>query len=387
MGIHPIRRIAVAVGAALAIAACLRAPQQSPGLAAVKDATITSNQLQLRAFELGRRYSAIIEIVADSVQARSADPVVQRNALLWKASGIPLAQEAALHNDPVVAAADLWAFAAQQLEYFEHGAGREAFGELQPGVLRACRRMLDDARRLASRISPTGQLPPEAEAGLKRWVLAHPLRGPELARETIVASDWKLIGLSDASLTGQIASMEQSLGLITGRLGLLNEGIFKQVRWNAELMVQDALTAGRVDSLMGALTTTIDQVGGLAAGTPELMDAQRTALMDGVRAERIALLTAVAGERRAVFDAIAAERTALLRGIDDERKGTFEQLRGERIATLLAVDSITQRSIDHTGAVITRLVWQLALAFGLLLALAAAATAMLLVLSGRLRKA
>jgi hypothetical protein len=387
MGSHPIRRIAITAGIALAVGACLRAPQQSPGLGAIKDAAITSQELQLRAFELGRRYSAIIEIVADSIQAANPDPVVRRNALLWKSSGIPLAQEAALHSDPVVSAADLWAFSAQQLEYFEHGAGRDAFGVQQPLALRACRRMLDDARVLASRISPNGELPARADEGIQQWVAAHPLRGPMLARETVVASDWKVIGLSNTSLSGEIASIDMTLDLISGRLSLLNEGIFKRVGWTAELMVQDVLATSPVDSLAGVLTTTMSQVGGLAVGTPELIDEQRAALMNGLTAERTAVLRSVTAERQAVLNAMALERAAVFRGVAEERKATFEALRDERVATLLAMDSIAQRSIDHTETVLSRLVWQVTLALGLLLALALAAIAIVLVVIRRLRQA
>src|SRR5262249_10533994 len=114
------------------LAACLGKPAASGGLAQVKDADVTSAELQLGVFEGGRTVSSVIEPTADTIIMRSSDPAVRRSALLWKATGIPLAQEAALQRDPLVSAVDLWGFAIQQRNYFTTGGGATAFGPQQP---------------------------------------------------------------------------------------------------------------------------------------------------------------------------------------------------------------------------------------------------------------
>src|SRR6478735_8022917 len=72
--------------AALLASACLKVPQQSASLAAMDTSEVTASELQLRIYEAGRHLLSIVETTADTIAARSANPVVRRNALQWKIS-------------------------------------------------------------------------------------------------------------------------------------------------------------------------------------------------------------------------------------------------------------------------------------------------------------
>ena len=125
---------------------------------------LSANQLQLASFEMGRNLSARIEGAADNIIAESTDPVVRRNALLWKISAIPLVQEAAVRIDPQVAAMDLLAFTIQQLDYLTIGSGRNSFGPQQAIAVDATREAQREAIALVSSALRSGKLPAPCEA-------------------------------------------------------------------------------------------------------------------------------------------------------------------------------------------------------------------------------
>lgn len=360
----------VAPVAALLAAACLKVPQQSASLAAVKNAAVTATQLQLRVYEAGRRLSSLVEAAADSIAGLAADPLVRRRALLWKTFAIPLVQEASLQNEPVVAAVDLWGFTVQQVDYFERGDGRDAFGPLQPIALATARELEQDARRTVGRSLTTGEVKPEAVEAVKTWAARHPIRGAGFRRESALSSDWKMLGIRETSLFGTVASLDRTLVGVTNRLGYINEGMLKQVRWNAELMADEALAAPRVDSMLFTLTTTTAAMGDLMGAAPSMLDRGREAVFRDLSAQQVAVFAALDRQRIATLGAITDERAAVVDALREERVAVLDALHGERIATLAAVDSIAQRSLDHVQAIATRLLLLTLVAFVVMTAIA-----------------
>jgi hypothetical protein len=357
-----VARAGVVLGAAMIAAACLKVPQQSAGLAAVETATVTSTQLQLRIYEAGRRHALRIEAAADSIAAMSPDPRIQRRALLWKTSAIPLVQEASLHNDPVIAAVDLYAFTIQHNAYFARGDGRDAFGPMHSVAASTTAALEEDARLAVEQSLTTGALAEDAVERLRAWSSQHPIRGVELRRETLLASEWRVLGIQSSSLTGTVANMDRTLVGITHRLAFVNEGLLKQVRWHAQLIAGDALAAPRIDSLLLALSRATVAAGDVFTGMPALIERQQAAFFRELDADEAAAFAALDDQRVATLQALSAERSAVLAA-----------LREERIATMAAVDSLAVRSIHEAAAAATRLLLWTFAGVSVLLLLAASA--------------
>jgi hypothetical protein len=351
---------------ALALAACAGMSTQSASSQASPELVVSANLLQLRTFEEGRDVSTLIEQAADSIVAASSDPDVRRNALLWKISGIPLVQEAALRNDPQVAAVDLVAFTHQQLSYLTTGSGRNSFGPQQPIAVAAAREAVQQAMGLVSSALQSGLPPDSAEAQMTKWVAAHPMTGPALRRASVLESDWKLLGISSNTIGASIGNVDRTMVNITYRLSYLNETLAAEVRWNAQLAAEQAMRSPRVDSLLGAGTATLRSVGALSDEAPALIDRQRVAMMRDIDGERVAMMRDIDRQRVLAFRDLAAQRVALEAALDAERKALMEQVGQERAAAFVSADSLTQRSIDRAGAVLRRLVWESALATGLI---------------------
>ena len=361
--------VVVAAGIAvtvLATGSCARLSTESASTKASPELAVSTSQLQLRAFEMGRNLSTLIEQAADSITALTADPVIRRNALLWKISGVPLVQEAALRNDPQVATVDLLAFTVQQRDYLTTGSGRNSFGAQQPIAVAAAREAERAALVLVSSALQSGQRADTSEAKMMAWAASHPMSGPALRRASVLESDWGLLGISSSSVGASIGNVDRTMVNITYRLSYLNETLAQEVRWNAELAAEQAMRTPRVDSLFGSGTATLRSVGTLSDEAPALIDRQREAMMRDIDGERVAMMRDIDRQRVLSFQELAVQRVALEAALDAERKALMEQVGQERAAAFVAADSLTQRSIDRAGAVLRRLVWESALATGLI---------------------
>lgn len=354
----PAVRFRIAVAAAFTLSACARVPTQSASMQAAPEVVNSAALVQLQTFETGRAISTIIEQAADSIQGTSTDPAVRRNALLWKISAIPLVQEAALRTDPLIAAADLYGFTIQLSAYLTTGSGRTSFGAEQPIATAAAASAERAALALVEGNLKSGQLSDKSEAFVRTWAAANPMSGPALRRASILSSDWKALGVSDNSLAATVGNVDRTLSNITYRLSYLNESLAEQARWNAELAGGDALRAPRVDSLLGTVGTSLGSVGLFADDFQPFLDAWREALMRDVDRQRVL-----------AFQDVAAQRVALEAALNQERALLMSEVREERIAAFLSIDSVAARTINQSGAMLRRIVFQVTAAALLVAAL------------------
>ncbi|MFL5546747.1 MAG: mechanosensitive ion channel family protein [Gemmatimonadales bacterium] len=341
----------------LVVSACLKVPPQSASLAAIEASEVTAGELQLRVYEAGRESSSIVESAADAIVAGSTDPAVRSRALRWKIAATPLIEEASLRSDPVVATVDLWALSMQLSEYLRQGDGHNAFGPLQVIAIAASDTLQRLAGAVAGRVVGTsGDTLARVERSIRGWADQHPIRGTELVRQSVLSSNWKTLSLSETSLSGTVASVERNLLGINIRLGYLNEGMLKRVVWQTQLAAGDLLPPLLEQARTAMLQNIVEQGRQLSLG----IDAQRSAIFSGLAGERSAVMSRITAERVAVVDAIRTEREAVLQAVDAERR-----------AAVTSIDSIAQRSIDHAGLVLGRLLLRAFLAFTALVAVIA----------------
>jgi len=318
---------------------------------ATPEVVSTAELLQLKSFETGRQISTIIELAADSIQEATTDPVVRRNALLLKISAIPLVQEAALRNDPVIAVADLLAFTIQLSDYLTTGSGESSFGAAQPIAVAAATEAERAARAVANSSVKSGEVSPKFDSAVRDWASTHPMQGPALRRPSLLSSDWKALGVSEKSVAAAIGNIERTLQNVNYRLSYLNETMVSLARWNAELAGDDALASPRIDSLLGTGTATLRSVGALADTMPGWLDLQRMALMRDIDRQRLL-----------AFEDIAAQRVALQEALDQERATLMTQVRDERVAAFLSIDSVTVRTLERSAVMLRRLVLEITVA-------------------------
>jgi hypothetical protein len=365
-------------------AGCIKAPQQTGLAAQVKEVDVSGTELRLRTHAHADRAMGVIQEAANQIIARSDDPNVRRNALLWKMNAIPAFQKAAFHYDPLVALIDVRVLTGQMIRFFEEGAGKQAFGEWQGVALKAMQTIEVDGRSMATGFAE-GKTADELRPHLLEWVEEHPIESLRFNRVSItplLAEVTKTRGRGAGAVMG---SLDEGIGDLSDRLKIYADTMPNQARWQAELLIDDLLRSGALDETLddfgrlNELTTTLealtDPLGELAAEVPELLERERSILLRALREERRILTEFADGQREASFEGIAAERLALLAFVREERIATIDQLHQERLEIMEELDTMTAKvldaSVERTEELIDHLFWRLAQLVGALIVLCA----------------
>ncbi|MGH7742128.1 MAG: hypothetical protein ACRENS_08905 [Candidatus Eiseniibacteriota bacterium] len=333
-----------AFGLAALLAGCAHIPHQT-GAMEKADLQVSANELHVRMIEFGRRVTGSIEAAADDIIARANDAQIRRDALLWKSYAVPVAQEAALRTDPLFAAGDMWAFTIQQHNFFESGAGSESFGPYHGIALTASAELEQQAQDFLGQIFPGDTIRARTVERIHASVAAHPFETLRFTRGSISVEFGELLGLEGGGIGSTVADMNRTVAGMYDRLGYINESLLKQVRWNTELMLEDALADPAMTPTLTATNKALDRLATLAEVTPELLDSLRDAIFAEVRAERIATL-----------EAVSNERIAMLKNLTEQRIATLSTVHEERVATLQAAEAITARSVDRAERAGARLI-------------------------------
>jgi hypothetical protein len=359
---------------------CIKTPQQTGLAAQVKEVDVSGTELRLRTHAHADRAMGVIQEAANQIIARSDDPDVRRNALLWKMNAIPAFQKAAFHYDPLVALIDVRVLTGQMIHFFEEGAGKEVFGEWQSVALKAMQTIEIDGRSMAAGFAE-GETAEELRPHLRAWVEEHPIESLRFNRVSItplLAEVTKTRGRGAGAVMG---SLDEGIGDLSDRLKIYADTMPNQARWQAELLIDDLLRSGALDELfddfgrLNELTGTLDELteplGELALEVPDLLERERQILLATLREERRILTEFADGQRAASFEGIAAERLALLSFVREERIATIEQLHQERLGIMEELDALMARtievSVERTETLIDHLFWRLAQLLGALI--------------------
>ncbi len=329
----------------------------------VPEVTATTREMRTRVVQFGRHISALIEQAADSIEMRSTDAQIRRQAVLWKMNALPATQEAVLISDPLLAFLDSWAFAKQMKDYFADGSGRNLFGDHQQIAVQAAIRIENDAAELARVVTDSADLS-SIEARLSSWATRNPLDSPLFARTSIAAAAAGVFGAQATGAVGTVASINETIEEIANRLAFHNEYLLKEIDWRARLLLDDVKIDVGIDTALTVVTEALERAVAVAEATPEIIAGERVAVLEAVRNERIAAISAIDEQRIAIMRAVEAERVAVLVAVEQERRAVLAVIREERIATLDAMESMLQRAIDESHGLVDHFFWRAAQLLG-----------------------
>jgi hypothetical protein len=307
-------------------------------------------ELRLWLYELPPRLAGMVETAADRIRAESSDYPVERRALLWKADGIPTIYTAALRPDPLAGALDLWVLLYQMQDYFQDGAGKDAFGPQQPIAVEALRSML----ALVSGVAESLYTDPDAyvkrKTQVQEFARAHPIEGAHYsARETALVALARLAEPGDSGFLSGFGEATDTLADISLRLNAYVTLLPKVASWQAELTSEGV--TGREN--LGRTLDQIDAIGEMAHRASSLLadlpGAARQAsgpLGELLDRQRVELLAAVERERHDLTGFVSSEREAALSAVSNERRAALEGVARERAAALAGVDGIAKRSLE-----------------------------------------
>jgi hypothetical protein len=297
-------------------------------------------------------FAAGVELAAASIERRTTDATVRRNALLWRLRAIPEMRQACFRPEAVAALLDAWTFARQMDHLFREGSGSNAFGALQPEALEVSGRLVAQMREIASSIA----ISPEARTAFEHriidpWVVEHPLRDITFVRESPVAR-FAEQSAARGDAFQSVGTIEEVVSNLSQQARIYLAELPRQVHGEIDLLRSDLLPPERLDSVQGDLHVGAAAAASIAATAetvPELIRQERQLVLDEVSRQRALVLTAIADERQQVVGAItsafAVEREQLLREFDAQRQATLEWATAERR------DAIAELRRELAGAI------------------------------------
>ncbi|MHA7632683.1 chemotaxis protein [Corallococcus sp. M7] len=312
-------------------------PQRSELATRVGRSDLSVAVMRTRVRDLARRFSGLIEAMADDLAVRSGSPRVASAMLRFKANAVPAVQSALFQPDPLAALIDTWALLAQLEDYLPRnteGASPELLAHAHDSLVALESEVEAEWLEVTGREDAT-----QTRDRVHAWAAAHPLTGPLVTRESTTGLLASLTDVTGGGLRTTAAGLVEDTRDLTARVDLYATSLPRQARWQAELVATDALHAPTVQAALTELGRTVDlldRVGAVAANSPALIERERRAALDALHAERMSLQEFVTSERQAVLADVGRERQAVV-----------DALHAERVATLQQLDGLARGWVDH----------------------------------------
>jgi len=304
-------------------------------------------------YEMPPQLAGMVETAADQIRAESSDYAVGRRALLWKADGIPTIYTAALRPDPLAGALDLWVLLYQMQDYFQDGAGKDAFGPQQPIAVETVRNMLDLVHGVAEKLYTDPDAYGKRKRQVQEFARAHPIEGAYYsARETALVKLARLVESEDPGMFSGLEAATDTLADVSLRLNAYVTLLPKVASWQAELTSEGVTgreNLGRTLDEIDAIGEMARRASGLLADLPGAARQVGGPLGELLDRQRVELLAAVDRERQDLMGFVSSERATALSAVGEERRAALEGVATERAAALAGVEAISKRSLEDAS--------------------------------------
>jgi hypothetical protein len=274
---------------------------------------ISSFELSNRLYIFNYRFSSLIENAADEIIEKSEDPIIRRNALLWKMNAIPAAQEAIFRADPMAALIEISVFSIQMELFFMEESGRELFGPWQSIAVEASQTIEDELIQIWKYSTKSGELKQSGREALYQWARKNPIETISFSHRSI--SDTLVAAYSNVDFGLQESIGDIAVGIydIRERLTYYTSMLPKQARWQAEYLIDEKLQGEEVERALDNLTRITDVI----ELSPELILDLQSSTLKELSKERIAILIALRQERYEVMEEISRQRQESIQRLED----------------------------------------------------------------------
>jgi hypothetical protein len=332
--------------------------------------------------EFATTFAVRVEIAADGIAARSADPATQLNTLRWKLGASKAGMHSAMQIAPMMALLDTWTFAEQMRLFFDTGAGAQLFGEDQSVARATAEALAADAQKLARGVSSDTELARYRDF-VERYAREHPLADLGFARTSVV-DQWAAETNQHASLVETVGSVSQSMSDVSERMRMFGEHAPSQAVWETRLAMNDAGFGGAdLSRALARADESLDRLSRLAESSPEQLHA---AIAD-LRASMLVVSDRFDESWARMMGTVRHEREALAADIREQREAAVLAFDSQRVALAKDAVLVTDRAIASGGAQVRALVRDLMIYGTLLYALILGAPFAAGYFVGRLRAA
>ncbi len=360
--------VAIALTVALSSPALASKKSRTPVTSGITALKVEPEELRIRVRALIRPTLGTVEEAADRIIRDTSDPVVRRGALRWKIENTTTLLSALLRNDPALALADAWGYVIQEQTLLRRPEAAEVYGKFADRAVEALEVVQNDFRAFAGSVQE--DLNGAAfEASIRKWADANPIEGALFRRPSMDSEFAEVL----AKATGKggafaaLGSLEETTTDVMTRMDIYTMYLPRLARWEAELALDD-VTGGIDAQTLAAnferITKAADRLATVAEDVPALVERERAAALEALRAERIATMKDLRGERGVILDAVSHERIAALQEIEaiaqrllDRSGETIHGATRKELEALVAeVEAMRKRIVDDVGTTLNQVV-------------------------------
>ena len=334
------------------LSACsTKAPTESAVQSSIGMTSLSARRVRIASDHAGSGFMWTVEVTADSIILATEDPVVRRNALVWKANAIPALQSTTHHPDPLVSFVDGWTLMVMMQDYFETGRGRDLFGEQQPIAVNAMRNAVQRVEANVRRtLEGRGEYQPFYDF-VHDWAADNPLNNDLFLHRSVAISAADILGEQQMGGLSSLGTMEEmALDAQTMARSYLAY-TFKTVLWQTELMIESMMDT----TLITPLLDSVDRMAVISAATHLLESTP-----DMIASERALILTEMERMLEASLDRtfarVSGERAVIMADVEAmiarEREIIFEELGA---MTPEIMDQVGEEAISIVDHVLLRL--------------------------------
>jgi hypothetical protein len=345
--------------------ACGTAAQRSALLPQAEHVKAHERSMRMSLYEYSYLFARRVERAAGRIADSATEPGVTRAASEWKRGAASEIQRVAFQKDVLVGVLDAWAFALQQQQFFETGAGRTVFGDAQP-IARTT--SLELVQAVEKMVKPWGD-----DIAIKRgseavhaWARDNAIEDLSFTRRSVAAlyADQLEGGEGEHGVQQSLANIEDSVEDLMQRTTLYAAQVPRQASWEGEALLTDFLekppiadTLDAVGSMRGDLSKMTD----LTNRLPAIITKERLAAFDSVASERRILIAAITGERTALEETLARERALLMDDMHNMLTTALDAVDKERQSATREIPTVAADVLRTTKsqveALIDRLLW------------------------------
>jgi len=334
------------------LSACsTKAPTESAVQSSIGMTSLSARRVRIASDHAGSGFMWTVEVTADSIILATEDPVVRRNALVWKANAIPALQSTTHHPDPLVSFVDGWTLMVMMQDYFETGRGRDLFGEQQPIAVNAMRNAVQRVEANVRRtLEGRGEYQPFYDF-VHDWAADNPLSNDLFLHRSVAVAAADILGEQRMGGLSSLGTMEEmALDAQTMARSYLAY-TFKTVLWQTELMIESMMDTTLITPLLDSVDrmAVISAATHLLESTPDMIASERALIL----AEMERMLEASLDR---TFSMVSGERAVIMAEVEEmiarERAIIFEELRA---MTPEIMDQVREEAISIVDHVLLRL--------------------------------
>lgn len=376
----------VAAVVSLGMAACLAIGCQRVGAPSglleqsIPHAHLTSQKLRALVTDYVPRYAIQVETAADQILAETSDPVIRRNALLWKSQGISACFRAASRPDALAALMDVWILTRQSTLFFEHPAGEPPLGAWQALAVETSQRLEVPLRQMHDTLGSDDHF---GERFVDDFARKYPLNSLYFDRASLASEYIESISTPNPELLDVVGGLNENLSDLRKLSALYADFLPKQARWQAELLLIDSVAQPPVAAVVADLAIAAraaDRIATTTEAIPALVERERLAGQAIISRERQAAFAEIERMRIDSLTALQAERTAVLAALREERELTGAAIAAVAEKSLLDVDRVVEAraaQIAQDGGVLVDQLYRRALQLALIAAVVVLGVALL----------